>query len=51
MSYSFPNLGVRHVTKKSVQKILMERNMELMKVDKMMSGGLGQDADQIKLSG
>jgi len=48
---SFPNLGIRHVTKKSVSKILTDRLRETLKADKMMEGELGQDADQITLTG
>ena len=48
---SFPNLGIRHVTKKSVSKILTERLRETWKADKMMHGGLGQDPDQMILTG
>jgi len=48
---SFPNLGIRHVTKKSVSKILTDRLRETLKADKMMEGELGQDADHIRLAG
>jgi len=48
---SFPNLGIRHETKKSVSKILTDRLREALKADKMMEGELGQDADQIMLTG
>jgi len=48
---SFPNLGIRHETKKTVSKILTDRIRETLKADKMMEGELGQDADQIMLTG
>jgi len=47
---SFPNLGIRHETKKSVSKILTDRLRETLKADKMMEGELGQDADSIILT-
>ena len=47
---SFPNLGVRHVTKKSVHNILIERLREYLKVEKMMGGEMGQDTDHIQLT-
>jgi len=48
---SFPNLGIRHVTKKSVSKILTDRLRETLRADKMMEGQLGRDADRIILTG
>jgi len=48
---SFPHLGIRHVTKKSVSKILTDRLREAMMADRMMDGELGQDADHITLTG
>jgi len=49
---SFPNLGIRHVTKKSVSKILTDRLRETLKADKMMmDGDIGHDPDQIMLTG
>jgi len=51
LTVSFPNLGIRHETKKTVSKILTDRLRETLKADKMIEGELGQDADQIMLTG